>query len=169
MFGRLSYKGLKSVASDTAKSHLMLKGTNFPLIILRPYDMVQLGALVGSGSEDIIIWIGKTIGKNLCNAMQNEKIKKREKLIELILETLTDLGFGRFSMSYKENVSVLINVNNPISSAIKDKKDAKVLCNLYNGIFIGMFSASGVEIEGEEQKCVLNGDKECSFNYRFEV
>jgi predicted hydrocarbon binding protein len=170
MFNRFSitFKGLKNIAIDTQKSHLTLKGSNYPLVILRPYDLVQLGALVGSGSEDILIWTGKSIGKNLCQAvMEINKIKKRDKLIQAVVETLSNLGFGKFSINYSEGKSCIIRVSNPISSAIKDKNDAKVLCNLYNGIFIGMLSGSGVEVDGEEIECVLEGKKECVFEYKF--
>lgn len=162
----ISFKGLKNVVIDPEKSHLSLKGTNFPLVILRPYDLVQLGALVGSGSEDILIWTGKIIGKNLCQALQEKmQIKKREKLIELVLENLSYLGFGKFSLDYKEGKESTIKVSTPISNTIKDKNDAKVLCNLYNGIFIGMFSGSGIDVEGEEKQCALSGHNECIFNY----
>jgi predicted hydrocarbon binding protein len=162
------YKGLKKVTIDPDKSHLTLKGTDFPLVILRPYDMVSLGALVGSGSEDILIWIGKTIGKNLSIALQSGKIKKREKLILLTLDMLSNLGFGKFSMKYAEGKSAKIHVQSPISNEIKDKKDAKVLCNLYNGLFIGIFSGTGVDVDGDEKECVLEGKRECVFEYEFE-
>ena len=127
----MNFKGLKNVTIDTQKSHLILKGPKIPLIILRPYDLVQLGALVGSGSEDILIWTGKIIGKNVCQSLQeSNQIKKREKLIELVLENLSFLGFGKFAVDYKDGKSCTIKVANPISNAIKDKVDAKVLCNL---------------------------------------
>jgi predicted hydrocarbon binding protein len=166
----INFKGLKNVTIDTQKSHLMLKGTKIPLVILRPYDLVQLGALVGSGSEDILIWTGKIIGKNLCQSLQeSNQIKKREKLIDLVLENMSSLGFGKFNVDYKEGKNCIIKVSNPISNTIKDKSDAKVLCNLYNGLFIGMFSGSGIEVEGEEKQCVLTGSPECVFEYKFEV
>jgi predicted hydrocarbon binding protein len=172
MFGRISnlYKPLKKVDIDQNKSHLLLKNTKVSLVLLRPYDLVQLGALIGSGSEDILIWTGKTIGKNLCQALQEAtKEKKREKLIANVLDTLSSLGFGKFSFNYKEGASATIKVSNPISSAIKDKNDAKVLCSLYNGLFMGMFSGSGVEVDGTEKECILNGQANCVFDYTFEV
>jgi hypothetical protein len=64
MFSKLLSKGLKNIAIDSKKSHIYLKETDFSLVIIRPYDLVQLGDLVGSGSEDILVWAGKTIGKN---------------------------------------------------------------------------------------------------------
>jgi len=164
----INFKGLKNVTVDPQKSHLILKGTNLPLVIMRPYDLVQLGALVGSGSEDILIWTGKIIGKNICQAIQeSNQIKKREKLIETVLENLSLLGFGKLSADYKEGKQCIIKVANPISNTIKDKNDAKVLCNLYNGLFIGMFSGSGIEVEGQEKQCALSGHNECIFEYIF--
>ena len=171
MFGRFSnlYKPLKKIDVDQNKFHIYLKGTNVKLVLLRPYDLVQLGALVGSGSEDILIWTGKIIGKNLCQAIQDSsKEKKREKLLGSVLETLSSMGFGRFSMSYKEGKNATIKVSDPISSAIKDKGDAKVLCDLYNGLFNGMFTATGIDVEGNEKECILKGNPNCIFEYQFE-
>src|SRR6056297_208997 len=130
------------IIRDSEKSHLTLKDQNFPLVILRPHDLVQLGALVGSGSEDILIWTGKNIGKKITNVLQNivKKSNKREKLIDKVLDTLSLFGFGEFVFSYSKGDKVTIKVSNPISTVIKDKKDAKVLCNLYNGIFTGILS-----------------------------
>ena len=167
MFGRV--KGLKNISVDSEKSHLTLKKTNFPLVIMRPYDLVQLGAMAANGSEDILIWIGKRIGKNLAVAVQkNKNEKKREKLIKSILETLSQMGFGEFDLNYNEGEVAKISVANPISNEIADKEDARVLCNLYNGLFSGMFSGTGVEVEGDEIECRLDGQKKCVFEMKFE-
>ena len=61
------------IIRDSKKSHLTLKDQHFPLVILRPHDLVQLGALVASGSEDILIWTGKNIGKKITNVLQMRK------------------------------------------------------------------------------------------------
>jgi predicted hydrocarbon binding protein len=164
------YKSLKKVTTDPNKSHIIIKNTNIPLILLRPYDLVQLGALIGSSSEDILIWTGKTIGKHLTQVLQEStKEKKHEKLIENILDTLNSMGFGKFSLSYKEGQKASIKVTNPISVSIKEKSDAKVLCNLYNGLFIGIFSGLNINVEGVESECVLDGKSSCIFDYKFEV
>ena len=64
----------------------------------------------------------------MCQSLQeSNQIKKREKLIELVLENLSFLGFGKFAVDYKDGKSCTIKVANPISNAIKDKVDAKVL------------------------------------------
>ena len=171
MFGRVSflYKGLKEVAIDQEKSQLRLKGTKFPLVLLRPYDLVQLGALVASGSEDILIWVGKTIGKDLSKALQSTgDFKKKEKLVQNILETLSHFGFGKCTLvNFDEGKGSTIKVFSSISADIKDKSDAKVLCNLYNGIFIGMFSSCGLDVEGEEKECILKGNPQCTYQYKF--
>ncbi len=158
------------IARDLKNSHLTIKDQDFPLVILRPDDLVQLGALVASGSEDILIWTGKNIGKKITNTLQNvmKKKKSRDKLIEFVLDALSNLGFGEFDLKYSKGKEAIIMVNNPISTTIKDKQDANVLCNLYNGIFMGMLNGTGLQVEGEEIECVLKGAKQCVYKYIFE-
>lgn len=174
MFGRFQnlYKPLKRIDIDQNKSQIILKGTRVNLVLLRPYDLVQLGAIVGSGSEDILIWTGKSIGKNLSQALQEStKEKKREKLIQNVLDTLNSLGFGKFNLTYKEGVEVIFRVSNPLAATpgLKDKADNRVLCDIYNGIFIGILAGSGVDVEGGEEECVLDGKPNCVYKYKFEA
>src|SRR5271157_1606792 len=123
MFGRfgLLYKGLKEITVDSNKSHLYLKGTKLPLIILRPQDIVDLGELVGSGSEDILIWIGKTIGKALCKAVQEkDKPSTRQKLIDTVVKYLTNFGFGTVAIdNYLEAQEVTISVKEPLEEKVE--------------------------------------------------
>ncbi|MBD3351367.1 MAG: hypothetical protein GF364_07760 [Candidatus Lokiarchaeota archaeon] len=153
MFKRLLSKGIKNISIDSKKSHILLKNTNFSLVIMRPYDLVQLGDLVGSGSEDILIWTGKTIGKSLCkNIQDNKKIRTRKKLFEALLSYLTNLGYGKFDMEYNKGKNVKIEIKNSIVQEIKEMEDAQLIRNLYNGIFIGSLNSSGVEVEEVSQE-----------------
>jgi len=147
MFRRLSTKNLKNIALDSEKSHIYLKDTDFSLVIMRPYDLVQLGDLVGSGSEDILIWTGKTIGKALCkNIQENRKIRSKRQLFQELLVNLTNLGYGKFEMSYIEKQSVTISVFNSIMQDIPNKQDSTLISNLYNGIFIGSLNFAGADL-----------------------
>ncbi|MHA1339879.1 MAG: hypothetical protein ACTSRZ_00325 [Promethearchaeota archaeon] len=151
MFGRIISKGLKNITIDSKRSHIFLKDTNFSLVIMRPYDLVQLGDLVGSGSEDILIWTGKTIGKTLCNNIrQKNKVKTRKKLFEILLNNLTNLGYGKFKMTYIEGKKVDIIVENSIVQEIHNNEDAILIKNLYNGIFLGAFISAGADIEEKD-------------------
>src|SRR4030042_2915104 len=159
MFGRFNflYKNLPNVTIDSNKSHIYLKGTKLPLVILRPQDIVDLGELVGSGSEDILLWIGKTIGKAFCKAVQEkDKPSSRQKLIEVVLRYLQDFGYGLVNIEkYVEGKEVIINVKDPLEKKVEG---GQVIALLYNGILSGIFNESGLEVEGTQIKSVLKGD-----------
>ena len=168
MFRRLSSKNLKNIALDSEKSHIYLKDTDFSLVILRPYDLVQLGDLVGSGSEDILIWTGKTIGKALCkNIQENRKIKKKKQLFQELLVNLTNLGYGKFEMSYLEKKSVKISVFNSIVQEIEHPQDINLIANLYNGIFIGSLNFAGADVFTKSVVTSTEKDRPCIFEYDF--
>lgn len=148
MFGRLLSKGLKRISINSKKSHIFLKNTDFSLVIVRPYDLVQLGDFVGSGSEDILIWTGKTIGRTLCNNIrQNKRIKNRKKLFDALTDNLENLGYGTVDIDYKPGKYAKIEISNPLTEEITDINDAELIKNLYNGIIIGAFNSSGLEVE----------------------
>ncbi len=165
------FKSYKGVAVDPKQSHLTIKNTDLSLVLLRPYDLVYLGELVGSGSEDILILVGKNIGKKICVEIEKRDApKKLEKKYQAVLETFMNMGFGKFTLKFDEYKSATIKVKDPISNTIKDKNEARVLCNLYNGLFLGMFSQDS-EADGEEKQCVLNSTpekhfEECVFEYK---
>jgi len=169
MFGRFNflYKGLKDVTIDSNKAHLYLKGTKLPLVILRPQDIVDLGELVGSGSEDILLWIGKTIGKSFCKAVQEkDKLSSRQKLIEAVIRHLQDFGYGEVHIdNYVEGKEVVISVKDPLE---KNVEGGQVITLLYNGIFSGIFNESGLEVEGVQIKAVSKGDDIDAYKFTFE-
>ncbi len=169
MFGRFNflYKSLTNVTIDSNKSHLYLKGTKLPLILLRPQDIVDLGELVGSGSEDILLWIGKTIGKAFCKAVQEkDKPSTRQKLIHAVMNYLQDFGYGMVNIDkYVEGKEVLISVKDPLE---KNVEGGQVITLLYNGILSGIFNESGLEVEGTQIKSVSKGDEFDAYQFIFE-
>jgi hypothetical protein len=169
MFGRRLSKGIKNIAIDPIKSHIFLKDTTFSLVIIRPYDLVQLSDLVGSGSEDILIWTGKNIGKSLTTKIlsQKKKIMLREKLIEELMTNLTNLGYGKFKIRYGEGQKVKIEITNSIVQEIDDKEEAKLIINFYNGIFIGFFNSTGIDVEMLES--LYSIDKEPIIHFEYEL
>jgi hypothetical protein len=168
MFRRLSSKNLKNISLDTEKSHIYLKDTDFSLVIMRPYDLLQLGDLVGSGSEDILIWTGKTIGKALCkNIQENRKIKTKRHLFQELLVNLTNLGYGKFEMSYLEGKTVEISVFNSIVQEVESPQDANLILNLYNGIFIGSLNFAGAEVYTKSITNASEKTRPCVYKYEF--
>jgi len=168
MFRRLSSKNLKNIVLDSEKSHIYLKDTDFSLIIMRPYDLVQLGDLVGSGSEDILIWAGKTMGKALCkNIQETRKITSKKQLFQELLVNLTNLGYGRFEMSYVENKEVKITIFNSIVQEVQNQQEIGLISNFYNGIFMSSLSFAGSDVY---LKSIINStqkDSSHSFEYEF--
>jgi len=148
MFKRLSgvTKALKDIVIDG--SHIKLKKTDMNFIIMTPSDLVQLGDLVGGGSEDVLLWIGKTVGAELAETINaRDGVKKPKKSITNILNSITYMGFGDLKIkSLKEGKSATIEVTNPICLNVENKADAKSLENLYLGLFIGVFKVFGWEI-----------------------
>ena len=169
MFGRRLSKGIKNIAIDPIKSHIFLKDTTFSLVIIRPYDLVQLSDLVGSGSEDILIWTGKNIGKSLTTKIlsQKKKIMLREKLIEELMTNLTNLGYGKFKIRYGDGQKLKIEILNSIVQEIDDKEEAKLIINFYNGIFIGFFNSTGIDVEMLES--LYSIDKEPIIHFEYEL
>ena len=168
MFRRLSSKNLKNISLDSEKSHIYLKDTDFSLVIMRPYDLLQLGDLVGSGSEDILIWTGKTIGKALCkNIQENRKIKTKKHLFQELLVNLTNLGYGKFEMSYLEGKTVKILVYNSIMQEVESSQDASLISNLYNGIFIGSMNFAGADVFTKSITNASENSLPCTYEYEF--
>ncbi|MBN2154964.1 MAG: hypothetical protein JW776_02845 [Candidatus Lokiarchaeota archaeon] len=168
MFRRLASKNLKNISLDSDKSHIYLKDTDFALVIMRPYDLVQLGDLIGSGSEDILIWTGKTIGKALCkNIQENRKIKSKKQLFQELLVNLMNMGYGKFEMSYIENTSVKISVFNSIVQEVQSKQDATLISNLYSGIFLGSLAFAGAEVFPKLTDISMESQKPCVFEFEF--
>ena len=113
-------------------------------------------------------WTGKTIGKALCkNIQENKKVKSKKHLFQELLINLTNLGYGRFDMSYLEGKSVKISVFNAIVQEISNPQEVVLISNLYNGIFIGSLSFAGADVI---TKSVINSaekDSACVFEYEF--
>jgi hypothetical protein len=118
------------------------------LVVMRPNDLIQLGELIGGGSEDVLLWIGKTVGKELSTEIQSrDSPKKERKKFETVLSSLTLMGFGKCVIkSLNEKKNCEIEVQNPISLAIRDRSEARAMENLYLGLFQGMFTEAGWQL-----------------------
>ena len=91
----------------------------------------------------------------------------REKLLEELLLNLTYLGYGKFIMKYEEGVQVIIEVHNSILQDIDEEEDAQLIGNFYNGILIGFFSSTGIDIELKKISFSENRDEPLIFEYNF--
>ncbi len=171
MFKRV--KKVENVVLDEEKSHIYLKDTNLPLLMIRPEELIEFGELAGSESEDILIWVGKSIGKSIAKEfiktsdIASLKIRDKMKIINSILEKLQSLGYGILVLNYGKG-NITIDVGNPLSKDYIDNIMAKNICIIYNGIFTGLLEEIGIDSEGREINCILKGADMCSFTFEFE-
>lgn len=142
-------KGLKNISVDSA-SHIKLKKTNLSLVVLRPNDLAQMGDLIGMGNRDIILWIGKTVGRNIADTVdKNEKPKGNEDFFNKSLKILQNLGFGICELSnYNESLSIQVKVENPIYEGLEENQE--IISTIYIGIFSGLVEYLGYATQGTE-------------------
>jgi len=139
--------------------------------MLRPIDIIEFSEFAGSNSEDIVIWVGKSIAKIFLQKMYPEikdwnveKLSDKRSVFFNVLKIFESLGYGLIIPIFKET-SILVFVEDGISTEEKDNIIAKNLCILYKGIFQGVLEELGIEVDGEETKCTLLGDVRCTFKF----
>jgi len=166
-------KKVENVFLDEEKSHIYLKDSKLPLLMIRPEELIEFGELAGSESKDILIWVGKSIGKSIAkdfiktSDVASLKFREKMKIINSILEILQSLGYGILVLNYGKG-NITIDVGNPLSKDYVDNIMAKNICIIYNGIFTGLIEEIGIVSEGREINCILKGADMCSFKFEFE-
>lgn len=146
------------------------KKKDLRLLMLRPIDLIEFSDFAGTNADDILVWVGKTIGRNYVEKFfsnkdwSSEPIATRKEVVLGNLEALELMGFGEITGYFKKN-SILITVINSLSSEEKDNIMAKNLCLLYQGLFSGMFETLKIDVDVEEIECVLLGHKRCVFKF----
>ncbi len=146
------------------------KKKDLRLLMLRPIDLIEFSDFAGTNADDILVWVGKTIGRNYVEKFfsnkdwSSEPIATRKEVVLGNLEALELMGFGEITGYFKKN-SILITVIDSLSSEEKDNIMAKNLCLLYQGLFSGMFETLKIDVDVEEIECVLLGHKRCVFKF----
>jgi len=140
------------------------------LLMLRPIDIIEFSEFAGTNADDILTWVGKSIGKIYIDKIfyhkdwTNEPLTiKKEALIE-ILETLQLCGFGFLYAIFQKDF-IKITIINPLSLEEKDNIMARNLCLLYHGILNYIIEGLEIQVEGEEIECVLKGQQNCMFMF----
>lgn len=153
--------------------HLFLGNKDLRLLMLRPLDLIEFAEFAGSSAEDILIWVGKTVGKHLSSQIisdigwANETLSTKKQAVKGILDTLEQLGYGILRSQFNKD-SVEIKVIEPLSANEKENIMAKNICRLYQGIFGGIFESMEVDVDGEEIECLLLDHDACLFKYTLE-
>jgi len=175
MFKRLKKDLEINVDEDSRQLYLGKKKKDLRLLMLRPIDIIEFAEFAGTNAEDIVIWVGKTIGKDFLEKFfyhkedwEEESLLTRKETILGSLEALILMGYGYLTGTIKKD-HILISVYE--SSVLEQQENvmAKNICLLYQGVLQGILEALGFEVEGEEIECVLKGDKRCAFKFDFLV
>ena len=155
---------------DEKKGHLFLGDKDLRLLILRPIDLIEFAEFAGASAEDILIWVGKSIGKHISTRLfpdeekTIEPLSNKKQIVLSMLETLEQLGYGVLIAKFKKD-HVVITVVEPLSIKEKENIMAKNICVLYQGIFNGFFESLNIDVDGEEIECCLLGGENCVFRY----
>jgi len=171
------YKRLKKelqINIEDKDGHLFLgeKKKDIRLLMLRPNEILEFAEFAGSNADDILIWVGKTLGKSLMEKYFYEKdwstenMATKKEVVLGILESLILMGYGALTGTFKKD-HIIVNVYESLASEEKDNIMAKNLCLLYLGIFNGVFEILGIDVEGKEIECILTGGDKCSYKFDF--
>jgi predicted hydrocarbon binding protein len=170
MFKRL--KKELQINIDNKKGHLFLGDDkkDIRLLMLRPIDLIEFSEFAGANADDILIWSGKTIGKELMENYFYEKdwslepLPVKKEVFLGVLEGLALMGYGYLNAVFQKD-HVLVDIYGSLSEEEKGNIMAKNLCLINQGILNGILEALGFEAEGEETECVLLDDDRCRFKF----
>ena len=146
------------------------KNKEMRLIMLRPNEIMEFCEFAGTNAEDILIWVGKSLGKIFMEKFfynkewSSEAMVTKKEVILGTLEVLMLMGYGVLTGMFKKD-HIIISVYNSLATQEKGNIMAKNLCLLYNGIFSGVFDELGIDVDGEEVECILTGGDKCSFKF----
>jgi len=124
----------------------------------------------GTNAEDILIWVGKSLGKIFMEKFfsnkdwSNEIIATKKEVVLGTLEVMMLMGYGMLTGIFKKD-HIIINVYESLATQEKGNIMAKNLCLLYLGIFNSFFDVLGIDVDGEEVECVLTGGDKCSYKF----
>ncbi len=155
---------------DDSLGHLFLGEKDLRLLMLRPIDLIEFSEFAGANSEDIVIWVGKTLAKYFLEKLfpnedyANETMTVKKEVILSVLETFEHLGYGILTSLFLKD-KILISVEEPISDEEKDNIMAKNICILYQGIFNGVLEQLEIDVDGQEVQCFLKNDEACIFKF----
>ncbi|MFX0031503.1 MAG: hypothetical protein ACFE8E_08265 [Candidatus Hodarchaeota archaeon] len=140
------------------------------LVMLRPNEILEFAEFAGTNADDIIIWVGKSLGKILMEKYfykkdwNTETIAVKKEVVLGVLESLILMGYGALTGTFKKD-HIIINVYESLAAAEQENIMAKNLCLLYLGIFNGIFEVLTIDVDGKEIECILTGGEKCSYKF----
>ncbi|MFX0077212.1 MAG: hypothetical protein ACFE96_17340 [Candidatus Hermodarchaeota archaeon] len=158
------------ITIEDSKGHLFFRDLDLRLLMLRPIDLIEFSEFAGANSEDIVIWVGKTVAKYFIEKLygdanwSEETLSDKKEVIVNVLDAFEHLGYGILTSAFLKD-KIFISVENPISEEEKDNIMSKNICILYQGIFNGLLEQIGIDADGEEVQCFLKDDEADIFKY----
>lgn len=160
------------VDEKTGQLYFGDKKKDMRLLMLRPIDLIEFSEFAGTNAEDILVWVGKTIGRSYMEKFfynkdwSTETIATKKEVVLGNLEALELMGFGELTGFFRKD-HILIKVRESLASEEKENIMAKNLCLLYQGLLSGMFETLKIDVDAEEIECVLLGHEKCVFKFEF--
>jgi predicted hydrocarbon binding protein len=146
------------------------KDKEMRLVMLRPNEIMEFCEFAGTNAEDILIWVGKSLGKIFMEKFfsskdwSSEVMATKKEVVLGTLEVMMLMGYGVLTGMFKKD-HIIINVYESLATQEKGNIMAKNLCLLYLGIFNSFFDILGIDVDGEEVECVLTGGDKCSYKF----
>ena len=159
---------------DEKEGHLFFgdKKKDLKLLMLRPIDLIEFTEFAGTNADDIVIWVGKSLGRSFMEKFfyskdwASETMSTRKGVLLGSLEALELMGYGQIIGKFRKD-HILIEVEDSIACEETDNIMAKNLCLLYLGIFSGLFDILQMDVDGEEIGCALLEEEKCTFKFDF--
>jgi predicted hydrocarbon binding protein len=170
MFKRLK-KDLQ-INIEEKEGHLFLgeKKKDLRLVMLRPNEIMEFCEFAGTNADDILIWVGKSLGKVFMDKFfynkdwSKESMATKKEVFLGSLEVLILLGYGALTGMFKKD-HIIVNVYDSLASEEKESIMAKNLCLIYLGIFYSFLEVLKIDADGKEIECILKGGEKCSFRF----
>ena len=148
---------MKNIEIDPIKSHIKLKNSNLPLVILRPSDLFEFHMLLQTNIEDSLYKIGKIFGDSLWTSLNpKSKKKKFDSQMKYLLDLLYQMGYGKLLFTKKRSI-IKISIN---SAIIWDKYppniSLKSIAHFYFGLLQNFFKENTIF---EKEKYDINHEK----------
>jgi len=163
-----------NIMVDEKEGHLFFgeKKKDLKLLMLRPLDIIEFSEFAGTNADDIIIWVGKSLGREFMEKFfyskdwGSETMATRKEVLIGSLEALELMGYGQITSKFRKN-HIIFEVENSLACEESSNIMAKNLCLLYQGIFSGLFDILQMDVDGEEIGCVLLEAEKCTYKFDF--
>ena len=159
---------------DEKKGQLFFgdKKKDLKLLMLRPIDLIEFSEFAGNNADDILVWVGKTVGREFMEKFfyskdwSSETMATKKEVLLGTLEAIELMGFGHLRGLFKKD-HIIIEVEDSLACEERENIMSKNLCLLYQGIFNGLFDILQIDVNGEEIGCVMLDEEKCTYKFDF--